>query len=482
MTAPVTPPSNLLLDQRLVHAAFNARLALGTVRKHPQNPLFSEEGWADPPRHWEMRFDNLYPTVIKDPETGRYRAWYFSFIYQELTNATPLAERPGIAYRGSEAEEGLLYAESDDGIEWTRPDLGIIEFEGSTANNLVMRARTHGIHAGGVMRDDRDPDPSRRYKCLFRNAEHLRMAVAFSPDGLHWSEPVLWPEHDAKGDTHNNTLWAPELGRYVGITRGWTEGYWMTGQRLVLRTESTDFIHWSDPDEIMRGHDYHDQPYSMPIARYGDLYIGLPAQFHKGDRGAPDWDTVTTELAWSPDTITWHRICPGEPLIPTGAGSYPTGEYDCGCVYAAAPVLDGDTIRLYYGGSNGLHNGWRESSLNLATLERDRFAGYTQTAPGVPARVTTVTLSAGLQDLTVNADVRDGGSVRVAVLDEAGETLPGMALEDCQPIREGGLDVAVTWGEERFEMLAGREVRILFEVENAVLFAFSGASREPAHG
>lgn len=477
MTTSATTSAHLLLDSRLVHARFNARLALGTVRKHSRNPLFSEEGWADPPRRWEMRFDNLYPTVIWDPEAGRYRAWYFSFIYQELTNATPLAERPGIPYRGSDAEEGLLYAESEDGIEWIRPELGIIEFEGSTANNLVMRARTHGIHAGGVMRDEVDPDPSRRYKCLFRSAEHLRMAVAFSADGLHWSDPILWPEHDAKGDTHNNALWAPELDRYVGITRGWTKG-----QRVVLRTESTDFIHWTDPVEVMRGQDFHDQPYSMPIVRWGDVYLGLPAQFHKGDRGAPDWDTVTTELAWSPDTVTWHRICPGEPLIPAGAGTYPTGEYDCGCVYAAAPVLDGDTVRIYYGGSNGLHNGWRESSLNLATLERDRFAGYVQADDARPARITTVTLDAGTADLTINAEIRERGSIRVAVADEDGEAIPGLALADCRPVLAGGLDVPVTWDGGQPQVLAGRRVRLLFELDRACLYAFSGVSQTAISG
>ena len=48
----------------------------------------------------------------------------------------------------------------------------------------------------------------------------------------------------------------------------------------------------------MRGADAHDQIYSMPICRYGDLYIGLPSIFHKGDaKQPPDWDMVDTELA-----------------------------------------------------------------------------------------------------------------------------------------------------------------------------------------
>ena len=201
------------------------------------------------------------------------------------------------------------------------------------------------------------------------------MASCFSADGLTWSQPLLWPDHGAVGDTHNNAIRLPGSGRYVCITRGWSAGAYR-GLRTVLRSESADFTNWSPPAEILRGAGAHDQIYSMPIARYRDLFIGLPAIFHKGDQSAADWDTVDTELAVSADTVNWRRICPGQPLIPRGAGSYPDGAYDCGCVYAAAPIVQGDEILLYYGGSNGLHNGWREGSFNLATLPLDRFAGY----------------------------------------------------------------------------------------------------------
>ena len=183
---------------------------------------------------------------------------------------------------------------------------------------------------------------------------------------MQWSQPQPWTQHDAVGDTHNNALWSPQLARYVCITRGWSDGEFR-GLRTALRSESSDFLNWTQPVEVLRGADAHDQIYSMPIARYGDLYIGLPAIFHKGDENADNWDTVDTELAVSVDTREWRRICAGESLIPRGAGAYPHGEPDCGCIYAAAPFAHQGQIYIYYGGSNGLHNNWREGSLNLAT-------------------------------------------------------------------------------------------------------------------
>ncbi len=476
MAVPETGLTHLMLDARIVQAADNAQLALGRVVKHPHNPLFREGYFADPPRRWEVRLDNLYPSVLYEAEAGLYKLWYFSFINQELAAQTPLEQRPHVAYRGSaQEEEGLLYAVSPDGLNWERPALGLIDFEGSAQNNLVMRTQTHGIHAGGVFKDEREPDPARRYKCLYRNSRQRRMAMVFSADGLHWSEPVLWPAHDAPGDTHNNALWAPELGKYVGFTRGWTQPPY-AGVRTVLRTDSEDFVFWSAPVEVLRGRDEHDQIYSMPVVRYRGLYLGLPAILHKGNQEAPDWDTVTTELAWSPDTVTWHRICPGEAFIPLGAGCYPTGAYDCGCIYAAAPVRVGDALHLYYGGSNGLHNGWREGSFNLATLPLDRFAGYTPTRPDQPGRLTTRLVQAEAEALTVNVELQPGGSLRAAVLDDQGWPLPGYSLDDCQPITTGDLAAAVCWPGQPWGALAGRPIRLTFALTGAKLFAFSGCS------
>lgn len=470
----------LAFDSRNFAATENASLHLGPVQKYAGNPLFGEEFFAEPPKRWEARLDNVYASVIYDDEADLFKCWYKSFIVDEASVKTPLTARPQQPYFGGEREEGLLYATSRDGLRWHKPALGLIEFEGSRANNIVMRRATHGLHAGGLLKDPRDPDPARRYKFFHLNARAGRMGTCFSADGLRWSQPALWQRHDAVGDTHNNVIWAPELGRYVGITRGWSQGAFQ-GLRTVLRSESEDFRYWTEPLEIMRGADAHDQIYSMPIVQYAGLYIGLPAVFHKGRKEAADWDTVDTELAWSADTVNWQRICPGQPFIPRGQGSYPDGQYDCGCIYAAAPIFSGEApgskIYLYYGGSNGLHNSWREGSLNLATLEADRFAALRSRDRQQNALLSTAPLRLEADCITLNAAIGSGGSLRAALLDGAGASIAGYALEDCLPLKTGGGAIELRWRGKHGTGAPGDARRLLFELRNAALYAIYGASR-----
>ena len=174
----------LLLDDRVVEETNNVRLAVGTVKKHEANPLFGED------KPWEPRFDNLYPNVFYDEELQLYRCWYNPFIVDPLVTETPREKRGKVEYVGTNREFGLAYATSEDGLKWTKPELGLVEFEGSKANNLLLR----GPHGRGILKEPHDPLPERRYKMLYggnwiRNWES-GPAVRFSGDGLRWSEPI----------------------------------------------------------------------------------------------------------------------------------------------------------------------------------------------------------------------------------------------------------------------------------------------------
>ena len=108
-----TASSRLFLDLRIVASTENAKLVLGAVTKHRANPLFVEEDFADPPKRWEARLDNVYPSVIYDDEDGIFKCWYKSFIVDEPSKASPRSQRPHRAYEQGAREEGLLYASSD---------------------------------------------------------------------------------------------------------------------------------------------------------------------------------------------------------------------------------------------------------------------------------------------------------------------------------------------------------------------------------
>ena len=463
-----TESTYLLLDNRIVKETENLHLELGKIQKSASNPLFGED------LAWESRFDNMYPNVIYDEEEKHYKLWYNSFIRDGASDSTPQGKRSGAPYRAGVRTDGLLYATSQDGLTWEKPLLGIVPFDNNGENNLVMSSETHGIHGVGVFKDPQDSDSARRYKAFFRCSTEKKMSVAFSPDGLHWSSPSPWPEFDAVGDTHNNAFRLPQDRGYVGITRGW-EGDKPNRFRTVLRTDSADFIHWSEPEKVFAGNGMGDQIYSMPVVRYGNIYLGLPAIYHEENRDDADWDKVDTELAWSPDTSNWHRICHGTPLIARGEGEYPTGTYDCGCIYAAAPLLIGDTIYLYYLGSNGLHTGFREGFLNLSTLPRDRFAGYAVTDKTNSGRLVTQPFLVGAnidQTLQINADISQG-SLSVALLTPEGTEMHGFGLDDCEVSQGKGPFCSVRW-QKSLADLTGQRVSFLFSLNNALLFAISG--------
>ena len=426
----------LFLDSRLIEKMENAKLVVGTVQKHGANPLFGED------KPWENRFDNLYGNVIYDEEEKIYKCWYSPFIVDYSAKGMSLEDRQSNKYEEPDNREmGICYAISRDGIAWEKPNLGLVEYENSKANNIVWR----GPHGAGVFKDAQDPDPGRKYKIIFQG-----LNVSVSSDGLHWDTPTACAGVSVAGDTHNNAFWAPTLKKYVGITRSWGK----LG-RQVARIESEDFAAWTEEKVVLEGIDKTHQTYAMPVFYYGGIYIGLVAIHEQNS------DRVWTELTWSPDTKVWNRICPGTPLIPC---SDKILDYDYGCIYPCAyPVFLKNETRLYYGGSDYLHFGWRTGSLCLATLRPDGFAGFEQETRNKPAVITTSAIPYSGQAIRITADVAKEGWVKVTVLDENGKSI-GRAKTIIQTVTNGRLLF-----EEKF---VSEEVRLLFELSNAKLYSF----------
>ena len=84
---PIHPSQYLVLDDRLIDEVIAAKLTLGRITKHPQNPLFGED------KPWEPRFDNVYANVIYDVEDKLYKCWYNPFIIDERVTHTPPEKR-----------------------------------------------------------------------------------------------------------------------------------------------------------------------------------------------------------------------------------------------------------------------------------------------------------------------------------------------------------------------------------------------------
>ena len=446
-----------LFDHRVIEHVENAVLSLGEVRKDPRNPLFVAD------RPWEAWLDNLYGNVLYDEEKNIFRLWYSPFLYHKFVPGREVNEE-------GRNESSLCYAYSHDGLEWIKPELGIVDFEGSRNNNIVMR-NVHGI---GVMKDTHDDDPARRYKMFFKDQRRrppspdyrIHAGAAHSPDGIHWTEDAQvdlprWPWK--WGDTHNNCLWDERLERYVLYTRTFTE---TVGERirLVARMESPDFRTWSRPVDVLRESSEeigHRQVYTVPSFQFDGITMGFLMMINT-DEG--DW-TVDCELGWSPDTWNWYRICPGASIIPRG----PAGSCDFGTVYAAqGPIIRDKEILIYYGGFERPHRGYRKGSLCLARLGPDRWAGYEPRVDSTPAVLTTHPIRWTGKQLHVSADCGAGGFLNAAVVGSEARCLDG-----CIPVNGEASRRPVEWKDDaNLPPLEGETVRLQFQLLGAKLYAF----------
>src|SRR5690625_2883705 len=133
----------LFLDSNVIdgHNSSNIKLHVNTIKKDKENnPLFREEFFASNPKEWEVRYDIAYPYVFNAGHAGIYRCYYILFLKDDDSASTPLHERPGKQYQPSSTRvTGFCYAFSKDGINWEKPNLGIVEFNGNTNNNIIMR-------------------------------------------------------------------------------------------------------------------------------------------------------------------------------------------------------------------------------------------------------------------------------------------------------------------------------------------------------
>ena len=175
-----------------------------------------------------------YHAIFHDPGfrgTGLYRMYYHAWhIPSDGNQAHPL-------YIG--------YAESRDGIHWVKPKLGLVEHDGSTANNIVL-ATINGdrCHDFSPFRDP-NPEvaPGEEYKAVGYGFNPKGLYAFKSSDGIHWSlynqsKPVITGH---PFDTQNITFWDPQIKKYRAYIRDFRDG-----RRDIMTATSDDFVHWTE--------------------------------------------------------------------------------------------------------------------------------------------------------------------------------------------------------------------------------------------
>jgi len=112
----------------------------------------------------------------------------------------------------------------------------------------------------------------------------------------------------------------------------------------------------------------------------------------------------------------------------------------------------------------------KASALRRYTLRMDGFASVR--APMAGGQLVTQPLVFEGDTLSLNFASSAAGGIRVEIQDASGVALPGFALADCPPVFGDAIERRVTWtGGPDLGQLAGRPVRLRFELKDADLYA-----------
>ncbi|PWJ58152.1 hypothetical protein CLV98_1049 [Dyadobacter jejuensis] len=445
----------LFVDHHLVDQLKNATFQL----HHPRNE--GEVLKFDNP--WEGNF-SAYCTIIKDQ--GLYRAYY-----------------RGVRNAGEDgsAEEVTCYAESVDGVNWTKPDLGLKEIDGSKHNNAILAHEAPMTHNFSPFVDaNPNANPEERYKAIGGIKKSGLMAYV-SADGIHWKKKQQESVF-TKGlfDSQNVAFWSESERQYVCYFRTWSgEGY--HGFRSVSRTTSTDFIHWTEPEAMTFGdtpleHLYTQQ--TSPYFRAPHIYVAIGARF------MPNRQVVSEEQAAKLDVNPkYYKDC-SDAIFMTSRGGNVYDRTFMESYIRPGVGLANWVSRSNYPALNVVQTSDTEMSVYVneeyaqpkAHLKRYsmRLDGFTSlTAPYSGGELITKPFIFKGSQLEINYSTSAAGEIKIEIQDQNGKPIPGFTLEDAQPIIGNEITRIVSWkGGEDISQFASKPVRLRVYVKDGDLYSF----------
>ncbi len=364
--------------------------------------------------------------------------------------------------RRSTHREVTCYAESRDGIHWTKPKLGLFEFGGSKANNIVWDGI--GTHNFVVFKDANPDAPAdARYKAIAfgRRRGQRGLYVFKSPDGIHWSlivdRPVI-----TKGtfDSQNVAFWDPVAGLY----REYHRTSYM-GRRWIMTGTSRDFVHWTEPRLIETPGAPLEHLYTNAVMFYPrapHILIGFPTRFLPEEGSS----TEPTFMS-SRDGMVFHRWL--EPVIPRDAPEDRSGNRSNYMAWGLVQ-LPGDERHYSVYATEAYYRG-PSSRLRRFEYRVDGFVAAEAGRRG--GTLVTRLFTHGGEVLRVNFKTRRDGYVRVGLVDANGRPVAGFALSECEPLRGDEIDGVVRWRRGAdVSSTAGKPLRLVFDLRNAQVFSF----------
>ena len=441
----------LFLDMLEVGATEGLVEIFHPMKKHPSNPVLR----TGPPGSFDDLRAHAYGEVLY--EDGKFRMWY-SGLDQAYVETQRSAHHVG-------------YAESEDGVNWVKPILNQVEYGGSKANNIVdLDYRGGGAYMPMLLKDEREPDPNRRYKAVVAQRGNQ---LHFSTDGIHWSAGGTI-SGAAFGDRRNlfyDVLESKPERRWKVFSHCGTETYrWV---RATCVYWSSDLLEWTsdprNPNMLPRAGTEAEQHLTSAWP-YAGMYVGM------FDIWGPN-HLMPQQLIASRDGVNFVHVFDGRPVIELGE----KGEWDAGWVSPVnIPLQVGEELWFYYSGSAttiGPFVEWITTPMftGLATIRRDGFVSLNVEKDSGAGWFTTIPLRpTGMPlQLEINAKglSRGEGRILVELLED------GKALARSNAVIEDGVEVPVLWpygGKGLALPSGGKSLQLRFRLDgNAQLYSFS---------
>ncbi len=449
-------------DDHAIPWQYNTKVTLVHAEKHPANPVLR----TGPPGSPDHGHAILYGSVIQ--AGGKFRMWYLGMSQREIkNNNAPGYWRP------------MCYAESDDGVRWTKPNLGLVEFQGNTNNNIcLIESDPHSLSRVddflSVLHDPADPDPSRRYKAAyiahlpFEEVRGGRSKIgpnerrwcsfvgATSADGLTWKVVGDRPMNAGGERFEVSGLYRFGDVYYASgqLPSPWT---WLRDGRLVGRSmlvyRSPDFTHWSKattlaftrPGQLLAEPVPGQQTHmGAGLWNRGNVMVGLYGRWQDGPKERPPGSShlhgmrIELGLVVSDDGIHFREPVADFAIIERGK----PGEWDSiSLLQGHAFANVGDRTYLWYSHWDN-ESKFRNQEIGLATLRRDGFGYLSRQVEGESSHCITTNLPACASGyrLKVNVDgVSSAQPMTVELLDRLGNPLPDFSGAKAGRLTEPGV-------------------------------------------
>ena len=444
----------LFVDYYLIDRLDRVRLVLH--HPHDEEPVLR----FDEP--WEGPFCGYF-TVIRDED--KYRFYY---------RGLPEAGRDG------SEREVTCYAESSDGINVFKPKLNLFAVKGSKSNNVILADAAPVNHNFSPFLDTKPDVPEdRRYKAL-GGTQKSGLIAYISANGIHWrklrEEPVF-----TKGlfDSQNVAFWSDSEQRYLCYFRTWT-GTGYTGFRSVGRTASTDFLNWTEPEQMSFGdtpleHIYTNQTH--PYFRAPNIYMSIAARFLPGRQILSDEQAKRVNV--NPD---YFKDCSDAVLMTSRGGNIYDRTFMEGFIRPGIG-LQNWVSRSNYPALNVVQTGEAEMSLYVQhdyaqptahlrrySLRIDGFASIY--APYEGGSITTKPFTFTGKKLLLNFATSAPGFIKVEIQDAKGKPIRRYSQQEAEELIGNYIEHPAAWRHGTdVSSLSGRLIRLKFVMKDANLYS-----------